>query len=90
MNKEYLELIARMDLTTYHYKLLLLLNVKAYNQSQLSSIFNISRQNINVRMKKLKHLNLIEIDRIEGKNKFYKAVTNVNKINSTIPGQIEF
>ncbi|HBJ2623689.1 winged helix-turn-helix transcriptional regulator (plasmid) [Clostridium botulinum] len=85
MNLEYLQHIALAELSsTYSYKILLLLLTKEYTQSQLCSILNIKKQNILKYIKELEHLNLIEVDRIEGRNKFYKAITDLEKLPTNI------
>ncbi len=85
MNLEYLQHIALAELSsTYSYKILLLLLTKEYTQSQLCSILNIKKQNILKYVKELEHLNLIEVDRIEGRNKFYKAITDLEKLPISI------
>ncbi len=73
--QEYFSALAMQNsLTTYHYKVLLLLNVQPYTQAQLSNMLDIQRQNINRVVKDLEQMKLIEVDRIEGRNKFLKAV----------------
>ncbi len=80
MNKEYLECLAIIDLKTYHYKILLLLNIKPHSQAEISALLKIKRQNINKYFKELECFNLIEIDRKEGRNIFFKPVTDVKLI----------
>lgn len=90
MNKkefDYLQYISMLDLTTYHYKILLQLIVRTQNQTQLVETLNIQKQNVYKYIKELEALNLVEIDRIEGRNKFYKAVIDLEKIVTLIPGQ---
>lgn len=87
MEKDYIQYLALSDLTTYHYKILLLLNVKPQNQAQLAEILNIQKQNVYKYVKELQAMNLIEVDRVEGRNKFYKAENNPQKIHELIPGQ---
>lgn len=90
MDKRYLEYLAKSDLSTYHYKILLLLNIKPYSQAQLADELEILRQNAHRIIKELEARNLIEVDRIEGRNKFYRAVTNMKALPELIPGQIKF
>ncbi|HEY5587391.1 MAG TPA: hypothetical protein VIK86_00385, partial [Candidatus Paceibacterota bacterium] len=59
----------------YSLKILILLNTKPYTQAQLSNIFNLQKQNTSKYIKELLSINLIEVDRIEGKNKFFKPIT---------------
>lgn len=90
MNKkelEYLQYLALADLTTYHYKILLLLNEKVRNQAQLAEILDIQKQNAYKYIKWLERMNLVKVDRIEGRNKFYKAVTDLERIQQALPGQ---
>lgn len=90
MNKtelEYLVYIATLDLNAYDYKILLLLLEKTYNQAALSDILQTKRQSIYKCVKKLEEKNLIEIDRTEGRNKFYRSVTDIDRLGKIIPGQ---
>ena len=89
MDKNYMEYLAKLDLITYHYKLLLLLNIKPYNQSQLADQLQIQKQNVHKYIKTLEAMGLIEVDRVEGRNKFYKAVTNMKVLHEVVPGQFK-
>jgi predicted transcriptional regulator len=90
MNNKYLQYIALLDLKTYHYKILLLLIDKAYNQAQISKQLNIKKQNIHKYFKELELLYLIRVERTEGKNKFYRTNLDIEKIKNHIPGQLQF
>ena len=91
MNDKYLRYIALADISSgFSYKILLLLIEKECTQAQLAILLNIKRQNVPKYMKELGSLGLIEVDRIEGRNKFYRLVTDLNKIKEIIPGQIKF
>lgn len=80
--------IALLDLNSpYYYKILMLLHTKAYNQAELGRILEMPYQNIYKYIKTLEKENLIVIDRVEGRNKFYRAVTDINKIKAELPGQ---
>lgn len=87
MEKDYIEFLALSNLTTYHYKILLLLNVRPQNQAQLGEALNIKKQNVYKYVKELQEMNLVKVDRIEGRNKFYKAEKDLQKIHEIIPGQ---
>lgn len=87
MNKNYIEYIAVQDLTTYHYKILLLLGARTLTQAQLCETLNVKKQNLHKYIKELETMNLIEVDRIEGRNKFYRSITNVNRLTGNIKGQ---
>lgn len=90
MNKtelRYLVYIATLDLNTFDYKILLLLLEKPYNQATLASILQTNRQSIYKCIKKLEEKQLIEVDRTEGRNKFYRLITDLEKLNQAIPGQ---
>lgn len=45
-SKERFELYATLNLTTYHYKVILLLMSKEFTQSQIANILNVKKQNI--------------------------------------------
>ena len=92
MNKkeiEYLIYIATLDLNAYDYKVLLLLLERTYNQATLADVLRTKRQSIHKCVKELEAKNLIEVDRMEGRNKFYRIVTDLEKLNRMIPGQLE-
>lgn len=78
MNNVYFEKLVSIELSSVQcYRILLLLLMKSYTQSQLSIKLNVKSQNILKYVKELEAANLIEIDRIEGRNKFYKAVKDI-------------
>lgn len=78
MNNVYFEKLVSIELSSVQcYRILLLLLIKSYTQSQLSIKLNVKSQNILKYVKELEAANLIEIDRIEGRNKFYKAVKDI-------------
>ncbi|MDT8718234.1 helix-turn-helix transcriptional regulator [Clostridium sp. 19966] len=77
---EYYEYIAALkDLTTYHYKIWMLLKGKSYSQSQISKILYVDPQRINRAMKDLLKRGIVSVDRIEGRNKFFR-LTDIDKI----------
>ncbi len=79
MNNVYFEKLVSIELSSVQcYRILLLLLIKSYTQSQLSIKLNVKSQNILKYVKELEAANLIEIDRIEGRNKFYKAVKDIH------------
>lgn len=73
MNDRYIFFIATLKLTSYHYKILLILNTGAYTTSQLSDILGFSPPNVSKYLKELSEFGLIEVDKIQGRNKYYKA-----------------
>jgi DNA-binding MarR family transcriptional regulator len=88
MDIKYLQYLASIELSSvYCYRIILLLIIKAQTQAQLAAILNVKTQNILKYVKELESLNLIEVDRTEGRNKFLRAVTNLEKLNELIPGQ---
>lgn len=89
MNKEYLRYLATSDITSlYAIKSLLLLHIAPATQTMIANMLHIKKQNISHAIKELKRLGLVEVDRIEGKNKFYRPVTDMKKLNDVIPGQL--
>jgi len=58
-----------------------MLNVKPMTTAQLSDDLKIDRGNISRCMTQLESLGFIEVDRIEGRNKFYKSVTDIKNIS---------
>lgn len=89
MNNEYIKHIVNLkELSGNHYRILLLLSVGKFNQVEISKILDIKKQNINKLFKDLLYLELIEeVERL-GNNKYFKAITDIKKLN--IPGQIKF
>lgn len=92
MNKkelDYLFYIATLDLNAYDYKVLLLLMEKPCNQAALADTLRTKRQSIHKCVKELEVKNLIEVDRQEGRNKYYRIVTDLERLKLTVPGQIK-
>ncbi|WP_415279363.1 winged helix-turn-helix domain-containing protein [Clostridium perfringens] len=90
MDKKYFEHIANIkELGKYHYKILLLLMVGDYSQSDISKLLDIKKQNVNRVFKDLEKLGLIEIKEKIGFNKYYRLV-DIKALNVNIAGQIKF
>lgn len=87
MNKDYCLYLASQDLNSTDYKILLLLTNGVYTQVQIAQMLGMQRQNIHPSMKKLESMHLVQVDRIEGKNKFFKSITNADVLKNHIPGQ---
>lgn len=89
MNKEYIKHIVNLkELSGNYYRVLLLLSMGKFTQSEVSKTLDIKKQNINKLFKDLLHLGLIEeVDKL-GNSKYFKAITDIKKLN--IPGQIKF
>ena len=79
LSADYLTALSTADLTTYHYKVLLLLAVQTRTQAQIADFLQIKKQNINKYVVELTKMGLLEVDRIEGRNKFLKAVNTFPK-----------
>jgi len=75
---DYIERLARADFNSpTYYKILFLLYGKSYTQVQLCKELGInSPQNITKILNQLTKEGFIEVDRVEGRNKFLKAVPN--------------
>lgn len=81
MNNEYIKYITSLKLSSVQcYRILLTLTVEIHTQAQLCTLLDIRNQHIAKYVKELEAFKLIEVDRIEGRNKFYKAVTDLKKI----------
>ncbi|OPX42453.1 sugar-specific transcriptional regulator TrmB [Ruminiclostridium hungatei] len=89
MDKKYMECIATMDLSTYNYKILLFLNIQSYTQSQIANMLGLQRQNVNKYFKELEAYGLVSVEKTEGRNTFYKAVTNLRLIKQNVKGQLK-
>lgn len=79
LQAEYLIAISTANFTTYHYKILMLLAVSSMTQSQIADVLKVKKQNINKYVSELLKYGLLEVDRIEGKNKFIKATNTFPK-----------
>lgn len=78
-SSDYLTALSTADFTTYHYKILLLLAVQPMTQAQIADFLQTKKQNINKYVSELLKYGLLEVDRIEGKNKFIKAINALPK-----------
>ncbi len=89
MNNEYIKHIVNLkELSGNHYRVLLLLSMGKFTQNEISKTLDIKKQNTNKLFKDLLHLGLIEeVDKL-GNNKYFKALTDIKKLN--IPGQMKF
>lgn len=74
--------------STYSYRILnLLLTKKTYTLTQLANILGVTIHTLYRPVRELEYHGLIEIEKIEGNNKFYKAMTNISRLDVLIPGQ---
>lgn len=89
MNNEYIKHIVNLkELGGNHYRVLLLLSMGKFTQSETSKTLDMKKQNINKLFKDLLYLGLIEeVDKL-GNSKYFKTITDIKKLN--IPGQIKF
>lgn len=74
---ELFTVLATAELTTYHYKIWLLLATEPLTQTQIAEKLFVKKQNIRKHIADLERLGLITTDRIEGRNKFLTAVTKL-------------
>lgn len=65
-------------LTTYHLKILLLLDLEEYSQKELSMMLNICKQHINKYVKELENWSYIEVSEKVGNVKYLKILDNYN------------
>lgn len=89
MDKRYYSYLANMQLKATEYRIVLVLLTRPYTAAQLVKETGIAKGNTTRYIKKLKSLGLIEIDRIEGSNRYYKAVCDMKKLMELMPGQIK-
>ena len=88
MKVEYIDYLTTLDISGQAFKVLLALNIKEHTQSQIQEKFNIQdKAQVNKLFKYLSYRGLIEISRVEGRNKFYRAITNIKRLKVNLPGQ---
>lgn len=85
----YLNHIAEQELGTYHYKMLLMLLERPQTQTMVADKLGIAKQNINKVARDLEQGGYITTDRVEGRNKFLKVITDVEVLQKTLKGQIK-
>ena len=85
LSADYLTALSTADFTTYHYKILLLLAVQTMTQAQIADFLQVKKQNINKYVSELTEMGLLEVDRVEGRNKFLKAVNSFSKVSEKTP-----
>lgn len=89
MDHRYYRYLAQVNLKATEYKILLMLLTGPYTASQLVKEIGCMKGNTNRYIKKLKLLGLIELDRVEGSNQYYKAVCDMKKLTEIMPGQLK-
>ena len=88
MKTEYINYLTTLDISGQAFRTLLALNIKDYTQSQIQEELNIQdKAQANKLFKDLSRRGLIELSKVEGRNKFYKAITEVKRLRANIPGQ---
>lgn len=88
MKVEYIDYLTNLDISGQVFKVLLALNIKEHTQSQIQEKLNIQdKAQVNKLFKYLSYRGLIEISKVEGRNKFYRAITNIKRLKVNIPGQ---
>jgi len=81
LTAEYVELLAHSELTATAYKCLMLLMIGAKTSAQVADTLHIKRQNASRYIAELSDRGLVTVDRVEGRNKFVRAVTDIREIN---------
>ncbi|MCI9110289.1 transcriptional regulator [uncultured Clostridium sp.] len=88
MRVEYIEYLTNLEISSQAFRVLLALNIKEYTQSQVRKKLNIQdKAQVNKLFKDLIYKGLIEVTKVEGRNKFYRAITDVKSLKVNIPGQ---
>ena len=90
--KELLNTLAKHKFTGTQYRIMLvLMSDKPYTQSMLAKILEINNaQNLTPAIRELKKLGFLEIDRVEGNNKFLKIGENWAEFDETDVNQLTF
>lgn len=88
MKVEYIDYLTTLDIGGQAFRILLALNIKERTQSQIQEKLSIQdKAQVNKLFKDLSNRGLIEISKVEGRNKFYKAIKDVKRLSINIPGQ---
>lgn len=88
MEVEYIEYLIFLEISGQAFRILLALNTREYTQSQIQEKLSIQdKAQVNKLFKDLSNRGLIEISKVEGRNKFYRAITNIKRLKINIPGQ---
>ena len=88
MKGEYIEYLTSLDISGQAFRILLALNTREYTQFQIQEKLSIQdKAQVNKLFKDLSNRGLIEISKVEGRNKFYRAITNIKRLKINIPGQ---
>lgn len=88
MKVEYIEYLTGIDISGQAFRILLALNTREYTQFQIQEKLSIQdKAQVNKIFKELSKRGLIEISKVEGRNKFYRAITNVKRLKVNIAGQ---
>lgn len=88
MKVEYIEYLTSLDISGQAFRILLALNTREYTQFQIQEKLSIQdKAQVNKLFKDLSNRGLIEISKVEGRNKFYRAITNIKRLKINIPGQ---
>ena len=73
MKTEYIDYLTTLDISGQSFRILLALNIKEHTQTQIQEKLNIQdKAQVNKLFKDLSNRGLIEISKVEGRNKFYK------------------
>lgn len=78
---DFMKDLALADFTTYHYKIWLILTGEPKTQAQMAEELKVKKQHLTKYTADLIRCGLIEVDRIEGRNKFLRAVTELKSKN---------
>ncbi|SDO75859.1 MarR family transcriptional regulator [Clostridium gasigenes] len=89
MKEEYIKHLTTIDISGLCFRVLMLLVIGNYTQSAIANLLNKDRQVINKKINELEKSGLIELVKIQGTNKFYRAIVDIKRLKVNIPGQIK-
>ena len=88
MKEQYIRYLTTLDISGQAFKILLALNIQENTQSKIQEELNIKdKAQVNKVFKELRYKGLIEVSKVEGRNKFYKSITDIKRLSNNIPGQ---
>lgn len=88
MKERYIRHLTTINISGLCFRVLMLLVLENSTQGHVAKTLDKDRQAINKVFIELEKNGLVELMKIEGKNKFYRAITDIKRLKTNIPGQM--